>query len=89
MRCECGRPLKLGLVYCLGSYHLLIDVIFYFNFSQTNEYFAPELCYNLMHFHNLHRGVAFNADIQSTKESNNYLTFVCFFCLKINKTNAE
>ncbi len=87
MGCECGRPLKLDLFYCLGSYHLLIDVIFYFNFGQTNENFAPELCYNLMHFRNLHRGVAFNVDILSTKQSIN-LTFICFLNLRINKTNV-
>ena len=61
---------------------------FLFQFWSKNENFAPELCYNLMHFRNLHRGVAFNVDILSTKQSIN-LTFVCFLNLRINKTNVE
>jgi hypothetical protein len=55
-----------------------MDVIFYFNFGQTNANFASELCYNLVHFRNLDRGVTFKADILSTKQSMN-LTSVCFY----------
>jgi hypothetical protein len=55
-----------------------MDVIFYFNFGQTNANFASELCYNLVQFRNLHRGVPFKADILLTKQSMN-LTFVCFY----------
>ncbi len=50
-------------------------------------YFAPELCYNLMHFRNLHKGGHFKADILSTKQSI-ILTFVCFMT-EITKTNGE
>jgi hypothetical protein len=55
-----------------------MDVIFYFNFGQTNANFSSEICYNLVHFRNLHRRVPFKADILSTKQSMN-LTLVFFY----------
>ena len=38
-------------------------VIFYFNFGRTTANFTLELCYNLVHFHNMYRGGTFKPGI--------------------------
>ena len=52
-----------------------MSVIFYFDFGRTIANFALKVCYNLVHFRSLYKGVTLKPDILPTKQSMN-LTFV-------------
>ena len=55
-----------------------MSVIFYFDFGRTIANFILKVCYNLVHFRNLYKGVILKPVILPTKQSMN-LTFVCVY----------
>ena len=51
---------------------------FYFYFGRTIANFTLKVCYNLVHFRNLYKGVTLKPDILPTMQSMN-LIFVCVY----------
>ena len=51
-----------------------MGVIFYFDFGRTIANFTLKICYNLVHFRNLYKGVTLKLDILPTKQSMNLTT---------------